>query len=161
MKVLLQANTFEDEEPKTAWFTLPIYDDELMEELGIETDSEEFTIKDSNVEFDVSDVLTVDELNDLYKMYEDLPKEMQEELEELLDNVNDLEELHNIRHDIILYSGCSNMADVAREYLNETGQLDALPEHLRQHFDYESYGEILEEDNTYIITNHGIFEMPY
>lgn len=161
MKVLLQANTLEDEEPKTAWFTLPIYDDELMEELGIETDSEEFTIKDSDIEFDVSDVLTVDELNDLYKMYEDLPKEMQEELEELLNNVNDLEELHNIRYDIRFHEGCRNMADVAREILDESGELDALPEYLRQHFDYESYGEILEEDNTYIITSQGIFEMPY
>ena len=51
------------------------------------------------------------------------------------------------------------MADVARYYLEETGQLGELPAHLQNYIDYEAYGRDLELEGTFIVTNHGVYEI--
>lgn len=166
MRIQLEAlHPTEQTEQKSAWFTLPIYEDELSETLGIEEDSEDFTVADTDLPYDFikagDETITLDEINDIYHMFEDLPSGIQDEIKELMEEYDSLEDLYDQRHDIIHYSGCRNMADVAREILNETGELRNLPEYLQEHFDYASYGESLEEDGTWIITNSGVFELPY
>lgn len=166
MRIQLEAlHPTEQTEQKSAWFTLPIYEDELSETLGIEEDSEDFTVADTDLPYDFikagDETITLDEINDIYHMFEDLSSDIQDEIEEIMEEYDCLEDLHDQRHDIIHYSGCRNMADVAREILNETGELRNLPEYLQEHFDYASYGESLEEDGTWIITNSGVFELPY
>ena len=154
----------EQAEQKCEWFTLPVYEDELTEKLGIEAESEDFTVKDTDLPYDfipLGEEITIDEINDLYSMFEDLPSDMQDEIEALMDEYDSLEELYEERHNIIHYSGCSNMADVAKEILSDTGELRNLPEYLQEHFDYASYGESLEENGRWVITNHGVFELPY
>lgn len=42
------------------------------------------------------------------------------------------------------YYNCDSMSDVAREILFECGDLDTIPEHLRDYFDFEAYGEMLD-----------------
>lgn len=152
-------------EQKSAWFTLPIYEDELSETLGIEEDSEDFTVADTDLPYDfikAGDVtITLDEINDIYYMFESLPSYIQDEIEAIMEEYDCLEDLHDQRNDIYYHSGCHSMADVAREILNDTGELRNLPEYLQEHFDYTSYGESLEEDGTWIITDSGVFELPY
>ena len=45
---------------------------------------------------------------------------------------------------IICHSGCDDMADVARYYLEESGQLGELPAHLQNYIDYAAYGRDME-----------------
>ncbi|MBY1995492.1 conjugal transfer protein [Clostridioides difficile] len=152
-------------EQKSAWFTLPIYEDELSETLGIEEDSEDFTVADIDLPYDFikagDETITLDEINEVYYMFENLPSDIQDEIEAIMEEYDCLEDLHNQRHDIYCYSGCHSMADVAREILNDTGELRNLPEYLQEHFDYASYGESLEEDGTWVITGSGVFKLPY
>ena len=44
---------------------------------------------------DVSEATTVDTLNDLYRMYENLPAEIREELPAFMAYYSNLDELHN------------------------------------------------------------------
>ena len=152
-------------EQKSAWFTLPIYEDELSETLGIEEDSEDFTVADIDLPYDFikagDETITLDEINEVFYMFENLPSDIQDEIEAIMEEYDCLEDLHNQRHDIYCYSGCHSMADVAREILNDTGELRNLPEYLQEHFDYASYGESLEEDGTWVITGSGVFKLPY
>ena len=152
-------------EQKSAWFTLPIYEDELSETLGIEEDSEDFTVAHIDLPYDFikagDETITLDEINEVYYMFENLPSDIQDEIEAIMEEYDCLEDLHNQRHDIYCYSGCHSMADVAREILNDTGELRNLPEYLQEHFDYASYGESLEEDGTWVITGSGVFKLPY
>lgn len=166
MRIQLEAlHPTEQTEQKSAWFTLPIYEDELSEALGIEEDSEDFTVTDTDLPYDFikagDETITLDEINDIYHMFEDLPSSIQDEIEAIMEEYDCLEDLHEQRNNIYYHSGCSNMADVAKEILNETGELRNLPEYLQEHFDYASYGESLEEDGTWVITSSGVFELPY
>ena len=61
--------------------------------------------------------------------------------------------------DIICHSGCDDMADVARYYLEESGQLGELSAHLQNYIDYAAYGRDMELDGTFVITNHGVYEI--
>lgn len=52
MRIQLEAlHPTEQTEQKSAWFTLPIYEDELSETLGIEEDSEDFTVADTDIPY--------------------------------------------------------------------------------------------------------------
>ena len=57
---------------------------------------------------------TIEKLNDLYHTFESLPLDLQEDYGELMCYFTSLDELHQHRHDVIHYSWCKNMADVAR-----------------------------------------------
>ena len=61
--------------------------------------------------------------------------------------------------DIICHSGCDDMADVARYYLEESGQLGELPAHLQNYIDYAAYGRDMELEGTFVVTNHGVYEI--
>lgn len=166
MRIQLEAlHPTEQTEQQSAWFTLPIYEDELSETIGIEEDSEDYTVKDTDLPYDFikagDETITLDEINDIYYMFEDLPSEMKDEIDALMEEYDCLEDLHDQRDNIYFYSGCKSMADVAKERLFESGDFRNIPEYLQEHFDYASYGESLEEDGTWIITNSGVFELPY
>ena len=54
---------------------------------------------------------------------------------------------------------CGDMADVARCYLEESGQLGELPAHLQNYIDYAAYGRDMELEGTFVVTNHGVYEI--
>lgn len=86
LRVLIEAKQPADSERRSAWFTLPIDEEELEEALGIEADSDDYRIIEKDVPFadDVGEDTAVERLNDLYSMYEDLPSELQDEYGELM-----------------------------------------------------------------------------
>ena len=51
------------------------------------------------------------------------------------------------------------MADVARYYIEETGALGEVPASLQNYIDYEAYGRDLEISGSFVVTNHGVFEI--
>ena len=105
MRIQLEAlHPTELTEQKSAWFTLPIYEDELSETLGIEEDSEDFTVADIDLPYDFikagDETITLDEINEVYYMFENLPSDIQDEIEAIMEEYDCLEDLHNQRHDI-------------------------------------------------------------
>ncbi len=93
------------------------------------------------------------------QLVEDLPEYIQEGLSELQSYFGSIEELCEHEDDIICHSGCDDMADVARYYLEESGQLGELPAHLQNYIDYAAYGRDMELEGTFVITNHGVYEI--
>lgn len=72
-----------------------------------------------------------------------------------------LEELVEHKDDIIHYSDCYDMSDVAYYLVNEAGMLDGVSDHISRYFDYDAFGRDLEIGGTYVCTNRGIYEIPY
>ncbi len=93
---------------------------------------EEYAIHDYELPFEIDEYTPIEEVNRLCEMVEDLPEYIQEELSELQSYFGSIEELCEHEDDIICHSGCDDMADVARCYLEESGQLGELPAHLQK-----------------------------
>ena len=109
--------------------------------------------------FEIDEYTPIEEVNRLCEMVEDLPEYIQEELSELQSYFGSIEELCEHEDDIICHSGCDDMADVARCYLEESGQLGELPAHLQNYIDYAAYGRDMELEGTFVVTNHGVYEI--
>lgn len=141
-----------------AWFKLPVDFEEVREKIGL---NEEYAIHDYELPFDIDEYTPLEELNRLYELVCDLPEDLQSELSALLTHFSSIEELSEHQDDIILHSGCDDMADVARYYIEETGMLGEVPANLQNYIDYESFGHDLELSGTFIHTSRGIFEIIY
>ena len=63
------------------------------------------------------------------------------------------------RDDIILYSGCETMTDLAYYLIDEEQILGEIPSSLQNYIDYEAYGRDLDIEGTFIATNAGICEV--
>ena len=51
------------------------------------------------------------------------------------------------------------MEDVAREYAEQTGLLESVPDDLRMYFDFEAYGRDMEIGGRFIETDSGYIEI--
>ena len=69
-----------------------------------------------------------------------------------------LEELLENKENIHCYSECDSMEDVARYYVEETGQLGEVPSNLQNYIDYQALGRDMEIEGNYLVTSHGVFE---
>lgn len=162
LRVLIEATIPTGGELHSAWFELPIDEEELEEKIGVEADSGDYRIIEKELPFkdDVREDTEIDTLNDLYATYESLPADMKEDVRELLTHFSSLDELHQHRYDIIHYAGCNSMIDVARHVLADNPEFHTLSEELLTYFDYEAYGQYLEENGTFLETDTGIYELP-
>ena len=142
-----------------AWFAPPVDFEEVKERIGLNDEYEEYAIHDYELPFEIDEYTPIEEVNRLCEMVEDLPEHIQEELSELQSYFGSIEELCEHEDDIICHSGCDDMADVARCYLEESGQLGELPAHLQNYIDYAAYGRDMELEGTFVVTNHGVYEI--
>ena len=115
-----------------AWFTPPVDFEEVKERIGLNDEYEEYTIHDYELPFEIDEYTPIEEVNRLCEMVEDLPEYIQEELSELQSYFGSIE---------------------------ESGQLGELPAHLQNYIDYAAYGRDMELDGTFIVTNHGVYEI--
>ncbi len=69
-----------------------------------------------------------------------------------------LEELIENKDDIICYSDCDFMEDLARYYVEESGQIGDVPANLQNYTDYQSLGRDMELYGNYLITSHEVIE---
>lgn len=101
LRVCIESTQATNEELLSAWFTLPIDEEEFLEKLGIDAESENYRIVDKALPFsdDVREDTSVERLNDLYSTYASLPADLKEDCAELLCWFTDLDELHSHRHD--------------------------------------------------------------
>lgn len=146
----------------SAWFTLPIDEETFSERLGVDAESNDYRITEKELPFaeEVDEDTTVDRLNDFYYTYESLPADLKEDYEELMCQFTSLDELHQHRHDIIHYSWCKNMADVAKHLLDNDPAFAEIDERLVRYFNFEAYGQYLDDNGKFIETEHGIYELP-
>ena len=143
-----------------AWFTPPIDEEEMAERIGWNEDYEEYAIHDFELPFDVDEYTPISEINRLCEAIQEIEgTPIYNELKEIQGMwFSSLEELLENKEDIHCYSDCDSMEDVARYYVEETGQLGEVPSNLQNYIDYQSLGRDMEIEGNYLVTSHGVFE---
>mgnify|MGYP002640354030 FL=1 len=141
-----------------AWFEPPIDYDEMAERIGLNEFYEEYAIHDYELPFDIDEYTPIEEVNRLCEMVEDLPEYIQDNLKELQGYFSSIEDLCDHQDDIIYYPGCEDMADVARELVEE-GALGEIPAQFQNYIDYEAFGRDLSYEGTFVVTRDGVFEI--
>ncbi|MCO7128368.1 antirestriction protein ArdA [Sporolactobacillus shoreicorticis] len=143
-----------------AWFTPPVDFEEVKERIGLNHEYEEYAIHDYELPFDIDEYTPIEEINRLCALAEELAgTPIEEEIREIQHHFfGSFEEMVEHKDDIICYSDCDDMTDVARYLLEETGSLGEVPAHLQNYIDYEAYGRDLELEGNFLVTTHGVFE---
>lgn len=143
------------------WVELPIDDDALedvLKEIGINEEYEEYFITDSETNIaglDIGEYDSIEDLNDIAERIESLDDDEIEIIDAFLQEGYDFEYAIDNMDDVIVYPDCSDMTDVAYEYVDQTGLLDSIPDHLQSYFDYESFGRDMGYEGQYVFTDRG------
>lgn len=143
------------------WVTLPVDDDELEEvkkRIGINEYYEEWFITDYESDIDgveVNEYSDIEELNEIAEMLEELDDADIEVIGALMSEGYSFDEAIDKKDDVIIFVDCEDMEDVARKYIEETGMLDDVPEHLANYFNYESFGRDMSFECHFVFTNNG------
>ena len=161
LRVQIEAVPISEGDRLSAWFTLPIDEELFSERLGVDAESNDYRITEKELPFaeEVDEDTTVDRLNDFYYTYESLPADLKEDYEELMCHFTSLEKLHHHRHDIIHYSWCKNMADVAYQKIYEENVLGEIPPAFFHYIDCEAYGRDIEIQDYFVKTKYGMCEI--
>ena len=121
---------------------------------------EEFFITDYECDFyRVSEYENLDSLNEMAETIDDLQDYEMDIVKALIDDGYTLEQALDAKDDCIYWDDCDSMTDVAYRMLDEYGDLDRIPEDLRDYFDYEAYGRNLETGGHFISTDTGYIEV--
>lgn len=105
----------------------------------------------------------IENLKNFVDFYADFCDKYGDSAEYIIDAVdqhtNDRQELMDILEgeNFRIYSECYTMTDVAYEICDELGYLDEMPEHLRNYFDYESFGRDLNMEGNFYYTSNGVY----
>lgn len=143
-----------------AWFAPPIDVDEMEEKIGLNGEYEEYAIHDYELPFEISEYTPISEINRLCELVMELEGSLiLEELKEIQGMwFSSIEELLENADDILCYSDCDSMEDIARYYVEETKQLGEVPRNLHNYIDYQALGRDMEIEGNYLVTSHGVFE---
>lgn len=143
-----------------AWFTPPIDVEDVKERIGLNGEYEEYAIHDFELPFEIHEYTPISEINRLCDMVQEIEgTPLYDALSEIQGYwFNSVEEVLEKQDDIICYSDCEDMSDVARHFVEETSALGEVPVHLQNYIDYEAYGRDLEINGNFLVTSHGIFE---
>lgn len=143
------------------WVDLPADPDELrniIKEVQDESDCEEVMISDYEGAIECSEYANIFDLNEQAEELADFDedqleiiKAIQEEAGYTFDEAREIYE----DGDYMMYYDCYDMSDVAREVLEETGDIYTIPEGLRDYFDYEAYGAALDGSGNFYYLGEG------
>lgn len=143
------------------WVELPATEEELevvMERIGINEEYEEYFITDYESDVPGVSVGEYDNLDDLNEMAETLADLDDYDLEIIgafLSEGYTLEEALDGKDDVMVFSDCADMTDVAYAYIEETGMLDSVPDSIARYFDYEAFGRDMSFDGQFVFTDRG------
>ena len=149
------------------WLDLPCEDIESeLASIGVSDEPdengnyyEEYFITDfeNDYNYKVGEYDSLDNLNEIAEELENLDDYDREVVNAFIENGSDIEKaLDGLRDgDYMVFSNCSDMTDVAYQYIEETGLLNDIPEGLRNYFDYEAYGRDMSFEGTFIFTDNG------
>ena len=162
-RVLVETRGTTGEETISYWFDLPIDVAEFEEKLGIGAESGDYRIIEKVLPYadEVHEHTSVYQLNELDFMYRQLSSDMQEEYIALLIVYENLEALYICRNAITVYPDCKSMIDVARQKLMNDPTFKHLSVDCQEYyFDFETFASHLQEHGKFLVTEHGIFELP-
>ncbi|HBG4551226.1 TPA: antirestriction protein ArdA [Clostridioides difficile] len=143
-----------------AWFTFPIDQDDVAERIGLHKYYEEYAIHDTdNFPMEISEYISIKELNRIYEMVQELPEYIAEALDEFISHYGSLEEVVEHKDEVYYYPDCENMTDIAYYYIDELQALGEIPPSLQNYIDYEAYGRDLSFEGTFINTGRGMCEI--
>ena len=144
------------------WFTFPIDEEDVAERIGLNEYYEEYAVHDTeNFPMTIKEFTSIEELNRIYDMIQELPDHILEALDEFKSYYGSLEELVDHKDEIYLYSECETMTDVAYLFIDELNALGDIPSYLENYIDYEAYGRDLSINGTFIETSYGMCEIPH
>ncbi len=144
------------------WVELPISEEkleEVFERIGINEEYEEFFITDYESDFGyrVEEYDNIEELNEVAEQFENLDECDSEAFKAMIEEGYEAEEaLEKVSNsDYMMFWNCSDMEDVAREWVEETGLLHDVPDNIRNYFDYEAYGRDMSFEGHFVFTDNG------
>lgn len=142
------------------WFQPPIDIEEMKEKIGLTGDYEEYAIHDYELPFAIEEYTPISEINRLCALVEELEgTAVYKELRTIQSMwFSNLDDLFDNKDNIIYYSDCESMSDVAAYYVEETGQLGEVPSNLQNYIDYQSLGRDMELEGNFLVTSNGVFE---
>lgn len=74
------------------WFSFPLDYEEIKERIGLNGEYEEYAVHDTdNFPCEVSEYISIDELNRMYEMIEELPEEIVDSLDDFISCYGSLE----------------------------------------------------------------------
>ena len=75
------------------WFRFPLNEEEIAERIGLNAEYEEYAVHDTdNFPMEVSEYISIEELNNIYDMIEDFPDYIVDCLDEFISHYGSLEE---------------------------------------------------------------------
>ena len=84
-----------------AWFTFPIDEEDVKEKIGLNEQYEEYAIHDTNnFPIAIGEYVSIEELNEMYEMIEELPDYIAECLDEFISHYGTLEEVVEHKDDM-------------------------------------------------------------
>lgn len=143
------------------WVKLPVTVEELeavKKEIGINQFYEEWFITDYESDIDgleVNEYSNIEELNRISEMLEDLNEDEFDIVCALISDGYELEEAIEKKDDCYIWFGCADMEDVAMQYCDTCGMLEAMPENLRGYFDFAAFGRDMSFEGHFIFTANG------
>ena len=109
------------------WFSFPLDEEVIAERIGLNAEYEEYAIHDTdNFPMEISEYISISELNRIYEQLEELPDYLLDDLDSFVSYYGSLEELVEHKDDIILYSGCETMTDLAYYLIDEEQSLGEI-----------------------------------
>lgn len=148
------------------WVNLPVSDEEMEEvkaKIGINEVYEEWFITDFKSDYGLTacEYDDIDELNEQAAQLAELEEQELELVSVLLEEGYTLENALDKYEDVQVFWNCNNEADVAYEYIEETGMLRDVPDSLRNYFDYEAFGRDLSFDGQFMFYNGNCYVLWY
>lgn len=147
------------------WLDLPCEDIESeLASIGVSDEPdengnyyEEYFITDyeNDYGYKVGEYDSLDDLNEIAEELENLDEYEKEIVSALVEYGYTPEESIEKKDDVVVYSDCNDMTDVAYQYIEETGMLDNVPEYIARYFDYEAFGRDMGIEGTFIFTDEG------
>lgn len=158
----------------SVWLKLPFTDEEYekaLDEIEVShgnkhyfyggSESEEMFITDyeSNIFHNIGEYSNIKRLNEMAKLVDELNDEQKEIIEVLLGEGYELEEAISELDNVCFYPDCENMAQLAMDVMERNGDLERIPQDLRNYIDYEAYGNMLDTSCSFYTCGTGYFEI--
>lgn len=86
------------------WFSFPIDEEDVAERIGLNERYEEYAVHDTeNFPIEIGEYISIEELNEMFEMIEELPDYITDELDEFISHYGSLEEVYDHKDDVCRY----------------------------------------------------------